>query len=341
MRQIWISMAGPPEALTIREAPDPEVQKGEMRVRVEASGVNFADIMGRMGLDPDFPPIPVVPGYEIAGCVDAVGGGVDASWVGRDVFALTRLGGYADVVCVPQAQVFARPQSMSAEEGASIPVSYLTAWRLIVVVGGLKKADAVLIRSAGGGLGIAAAQIAKHIGAQVIGTASGAEYRELRALGVVDQLINDRTEDFEERTWQFTGGRGVELILDADDEESLKTGYRVFAPPGRLGAFGAPPAAKSKTGGMLGLLSRLATSPRLQFDPLSLITANKEVFRADLGHMWGEIDRMRGWLDQLMSLWERGAIRPKIARTFSFEEAALAHHFIRDRKTIGKVLLIP
>ena len=98
MRQIWISKAGPPETLTIREAPDPKPEKGEMRIRVEACGVNFADVMGRLGLYPNLPPIPVVPGYEVAGRVDVVGGGVDGSWVGRDVFALTRFGGYADLV---------------------------------------------------------------------------------------------------------------------------------------------------------------------------------------------------------------------------------------------------
>ncbi len=199
MRQIWISKAGPPETLTIKEAPDPEPQKGEMRVRVEACGVNFADVMGRMGLYPDLPPIPVVPGYEIAGRVDAVGGGVDASWVGRDVFALTRFGGYADLVCVPEAQVFPRPQSMSAQEGASIPINYLTAWQLMVVMGGLKKGQTVLVHSVGGGVGVAATQIAKHIGAKVIGTASAAKHGELSALGV-DHLIDYRTEDFETRT---------------------------------------------------------------------------------------------------------------------------------------------
>ena len=94
MRQIWISKAGPPEVLVVKEAPDPQPAPDEVRVRVEASGVNFADVMGRLGLYPDLPPIPVVPGYEVAGRVDAVGEGVDPSWVGRDVFALTRFGGY-------------------------------------------------------------------------------------------------------------------------------------------------------------------------------------------------------------------------------------------------------
>jgi NADPH:quinone reductase-like Zn-dependent oxidoreductase len=340
MRQIWISKAGPPEVLVVKEAPDPHPAAGEMRIRVEASGVNFADVMGRLGLYPDLPRIPVVPGYEVAGRVDAVGGGVDASWVGRGVFASTRFGGYADVVCAPQAQVFARPSNMSAQEGASIPVNYLTAWQLIVVMGGLKAGETVLIHSAGGGVGVAGTQIAKHIGAKVIGTASVGKHEELRALGV-DHLIDYRTEDFEQRARQITDGRGVELILDAVGGDSLKKGYRLLAPTGRLGVFGASSAATKKERGYLGMASMLANTPWFQFNPLSLMNANKGVFGVNLGHMWGEFDRVRPWMDRLMGLWEKGAIKPKIARVFKFDEAAAAHHFLQDRKNIGKVLLEP
>ena len=240
----------------------------------------------------------------------------------------------------PQAQVFVRPEGMSAQEGASIPVNYLTAWQLMIVMGGLKPNETVLIHSAGGGVGIAATQIAKHVGARVIGTASAAKHGELRALGV-DHLIDYRTEDFEARARQITGGRGVELILDAIGGDSLKKGYRLLAPTGRLGMFGVSSAATNKTDGMFGMMSMLASTPWLQFNPLSLMNANKGVFGVNLGHMWDEIDRMTGWVDQLMSLWEQGAIKPKIARTFHFNEAAAAHHFIQDRKNVGKVLLTP
>jgi synaptic vesicle membrane protein VAT-1 len=340
MRQIWISKAGPPETLVLKEAPDPEPQAAEARIRVEASGVNFADVMGRMGLYPDLPKIPVVPGYEIAGRVDAVGEGVDPAWIGRNVFALTRFGGYADVVCAPTGRIFTRPEGMSVEEGAAIPVNYLTAWQLIVVMGGLKAGETMLVHSVGGGVGVAATQIAKHLGAKVIGTASAAKHQELRALGV-DHLIDYRTEDFEKRAREMTQGRGVELILDAVGGESLKKGYRLLAPTGRLGIFGASSAATNKTGGMLGMVSMLAGTPWLQFNPLSLMNANKGVFGVNLGHMWDEVDRMAGWMDQLMRLWGEGAVKPRIARVFSFSEAAAAHHFIQDRSNIGKVLLTP
>jgi NADPH:quinone reductase-like Zn-dependent oxidoreductase len=340
MRQIWISKSGPPEVLVVKEAPDPHPAAGELRIRVEASGVNFADIMGRLGLYPDLPRIPVVPGYEVAGRVDAVGAEVDAGWVGRDVFASTRFGGYADVVCVPQAQVFARPSDMSAQEGASIPVNYLTAWQLVVAMGGLKAGETVLIHSAGGGVGIAATQIAKHIGAKVIGTASAGKHEQLTAAGV-DDLIDYRSEDFEKRAREITGGRGVELILDAVGGDSLKKGYRILAPTGRLGVFGASSAAVGKGAGYRGMVSMLANTPWVQFNPLSLMNANKGVFGVNLGHMWGAFDRVRPWMDELLALWEKGVIKPKIARVFNFDEAPAAHHFIQDRKNIGKVLLKP
>jgi synaptic vesicle membrane protein VAT-1 len=340
MRQIWITKAGPPEVLEVKEAPDPHPKAGEVRIRVEASGINFADIMGRLGVYPDLPPIPVVPGYEVGGRIDAVGAGVDGSWNGRDVLAATRFGGYADTVCVPLNQVFVRPAGMSASEGAAIPVNYFTAWILVVVMGGLKRGETVLIHSAGGGVGIAATQIAKHLGARVIGTASAVKHAELHALGA-DHLIDYRTEDFEERTRAITNGRGVELILDAVGGESWKKGYRLLAPTGRLGMFGISAAVSGKERSILGMLGVLANTPWFQFNPLSLMNANKGAFGVNLGHLWGEIDRQRGWAEQLLDLWTQGAVKPKIAKSFRFDEAPQAHHFIQDRGNIGKVLLVP
>jgi NADPH:quinone reductase-like Zn-dependent oxidoreductase len=340
VRQIWITRAGPPEVLQVAEAPDPTPKAGEVRIRVEASGVNFADIMGRMGVYPDLPPIPVVPGYEVSGRIDAVGSDVDQSWIGRDVIALTRFGGYADVVCVPLKQIFPRPAGLSALEGAAVPVNYFTAWQLVVVMGALKANETVLIHSAGGGVGIAATQIARHIGARVIGTASAAKHGELRALGV-DHLIDYRTEDFERRTREITGGRGVELILDAVGGESWKKGYRVLAPTGRLGMFGVSSLASGKERNLLSLLSMLAHMPWFQFNPLRLMNANKGVFGVNLGHMWGEIDRLREWGNTLMELGAKGVVKPKVAASFKFDDAPKAHHFIQDRRNIGKVLLVP
>ncbi len=339
MRQIWIPKAGPPEVLELRDAPDPQPGPGELRIRVEASGVNFADIMGRLGIYPDLPPMPVVPGYEVAGKVDATGSGVAEGWIGRDVLAMTRFGGYADVVCAREIQVHVRPPGMSAREGAAFPVNYVTAWQLLVVMGRLRKDDTVLIHSAGGGVGIAAIQIARRIGARIIGTASAGKHEALRTMGV-ETCIDYTAEDFEARIEEITGGRGVDLAIDAVGGRSFGKTYRALARTGRLGMFGLSSAAAGKRRSLRAGLRALATT-RWVHTPVTLMNDNKGVFGVNLGHMWDESERVAGWLHELISGYEDGSLRPVIAATFPFERAAEAHHYIHDRENLGKVLLIP
>ena len=340
MRQVWITKAGKPEVLKVKEAPDPMPASGEVRILVEASGVNFADVLARMGIYPDLPSIPAVVGYEVAGRVDAVGEGVDRQWLGRDVFAATRFSGYSDVVCVPLNQVFVRPEGMSAEEGAALPVNYLTAWQLIVVMGGLRSAETVLIHSAGGGVGIAATQIAKHIGARVIGVASAWKHHELQTLGA-DHLIDGRTENLEKRVGELTNGKGVELILDPIGGASFKTSFRMLSKTGRLGMFGVSTFVNAKEKDLFNVVKSVLGLPYFQFLPVTLINANKGVFGVNLGRMWGELERSRLWAEELVGLWKAGVIKPKIDKVFAFEEAPLAHHYMQDRKNLGKILLRP
>lgn len=340
MKQIWITRSGPPEALEIREAPDPEPKPGEARIRVEASGVNFADVMGRLGVYPDLPKLPVVPGYEIAGRIDAVGAGADPAWIGRDVLAMTRFGGYSDVVCLPLEQVFVRPAGMSADIGAALPVNYLTAWQLVVVMGALKPGEKILIHSAGGGVGVAATQIARHIGAVVIGVASAWKHAELKSLGV-DHLIDGAKEDIESRVLEITAGRGVELVLDPVGGESFKQSYRLLAPTGRLGMFGASALASSKSRNLADVIRMIATMPWFTFTPPALINANKGVFGVNLLKTADDFNLLKSWMDDLLDLWAQGVVQPKIAKTFLFEEAPLAHHYLQDRKNLGKILLKP
>jgi NADPH:quinone reductase-like Zn-dependent oxidoreductase len=339
MRQVWIPKAGAPEVLEVRETRDPIPKAGEVRIRVAAAGVNFADVMGRMGLYPDLPPMPVVPGYEVSGRIDAIGDGVESDWIGRDVLAMTRFGGYSDAVCVPEMQVLARPDGMSAEEGAALPVNYLTAWQLLHVMGSLHAGETVLVHSAGGGVGIAAIQLAKHAGARVFGTASKGKHDRLKALGV-DACIDYVTEDFEARVRELTHGRGVELVLDAVGGKSFAKSYRCLAPTGRLGMFGLSAAAPKKSRSLGALLPAIRTF-RMRFAPRQLMDENKAVFGVNVGHLWDETDRVLRWLEQILALTTKGVARPVVDRVFPFAEAAAAHHYIQDRKNFGKVVLTP
>src|SRR5689334_2321261 len=170
MQQNCITKPGPPDVLQVREASDPAPGPGEVRIRVRASGINFADLMARMGLYPDAPKPPCVVGYEVAGVVDEIGAGVGGVAVGERVIAPTRFKGYAELVVVPAAQVVALPDGMSFEAGAALPVNYLTAILMLEVLGNVRAGDRVLIHGAAGGVGLAAVQLCRIYGAEVIGT---------------------------------------------------------------------------------------------------------------------------------------------------------------------------
>jgi len=184
MRQVVIPRHGAPDVLEVRQAPTPMPRDGEVRIRVRAAGVNFADILARIGIYPDAPTPPLVAGYEVAGVIDAVGHGVAAPHEGDRVLALTRFGGYADYVVVPTAQVFRFPDRLSDAEAAAVPVTYLTATIALYRMAAVTAGETVLVHNAGGALGIAATQLARLRRTTVIGTASPAKHDALRSFGV-------------------------------------------------------------------------------------------------------------------------------------------------------------
>lgn len=339
MKQVVIPRFGPPEVLEIREQPDPTPGPGAVRVRVGAAGINFADIAARMGLYPDAPPLPMVVGYEVGGKVDAVGSGVTGFAPGDDVLAMTRFGGYSDVVSVPAATVLKRPSGMSVEEGAALPVTYLTAWHSMIVMGNLRKGERVLIHSAGGGVGTAAIQIAKIAGAETFGTASASKHEALKRLGL-DHAIDYTKVDFAGEVMKITGGKGVHLVLDPVGGKSWKKGFSILAPTGRLCCFGYSEMSKGrKTRSVLKVVKELATLPK--WGPLTLMDKNCGVFGVNMGHLWNETDLLREELAAILGHYVAGRIKPIVDRSFRFTEAAAAHTFIQDRKNLGKVLLKP
>lgn len=339
MRQVWITRVGPPEVLELREAPDPAPRPGEVRIRARACGINFADIMARLGLYPDAPKLPAVVGYEVAGDIDAVGAGV-ARTVGEKVFAITRFGGYSDVVCVASEQAIPLPESLGYEQGAAIPVNYLTAYQMLIQMGALKAGERVLVHSAAGGVGLAAIELCRIYGAEVIGTASSAKHAMLRERGVA-HLIDYTKQDYESEVKRLTAGRGVHIVLDAMGGEHWKKGFHCLAPTGRLVMFGMSNAATGKTRNLLSFVKTLLRTPILIFLPPSLINQNKAVIGVNLGHMWDETELLQRWLQQILAWHREGKIQPTVGERFPLAQAAAAHHYIQDRKNFGKVVLMP
>lgn len=338
MRAIVTTGNGDVGVLKVEEQADPVPQKGHVLIRVKASGLNFADILARQGLYPDAPPKPCVMGYEVSGLIESVGDEVDQTWLGKPVIAMTRFNGQAEVVTVPAPQVFERPENLSFEQGAALPVNYLTAWALLVTMGGLKKDEAVLIHNAGGGVGLAALDIARHIGARTFGTASASKHEFLKQRGL-DHAIDYRKQDWLSILMDLTGGRGVELVIDPLGGKSWQQSYRALRATGRMGVFGMSTASASGIRGKLRALKALAQTPR--FHPLGMMNRNRGVFGLNLGHMWREGDKVAGWTREIVRGVEEGWIRPHVDRAFPFDQVADAHRYIEARKNIGKVVLVP
>ena len=337
MKQIVISKYGDTDVLKIQEKRDPEPLPGEVLIRVKALGINFADILARKGLYPDAPKPPCVVGYEVSGIVEAAGQGVSSSMIGQSVLALTRFNGYSDRVCVPQKNIFTIPESLDFERAAAVPVNYLTAYQLICVMGGLKKAESVLIHNAGGGVGLAALDIALHLGATTYGTSSGKKHPFLKERGL-DHPIDYRNQDFLSAIMDLTGGKGVELVIDPIGGKNWKKNYKALRATGRLGMFGVSTVTESKMGRSLQFARLLTQMP--WYNPLVLMNANKSVFGVNIGHMWNERNKLRGWMQDILNGIEAGWVRPHVDRTFPFEQAGEAHAYIEARKNIGKIVLV-
>lgn len=338
MKSIVISTSGEPHVLTLKDGADLHANANEVRIAVKASGLNFADILARQGLYPDAPKTPCTVGYEVSGVIDQVGAGVDPSWQGKKVLALTRFGGQAEQVVVPLHQVFEKPDTLSFEQAAAIPVNYLTAYQLLVAMGSLHAHESILIHNAGGGVGLAALEIAKHIGATTFGTASAGKHTFLKEKGL-DHAIDYRTQDWKAELIALTQGRGADLITDPIGGENLKQSYKALSNTGRLGMFGISSVADSGIKGKLKMIKMVMQTPF--YHPFGLMDQNKGVFGVNMGHLWHEHQKIAIWMEAILKGHAEGWINPHVDRTFSFAEAEDAHRYIEQRKNIGKVILVP
>jgi NADPH:quinone reductase-like Zn-dependent oxidoreductase len=256
----------------------------------------------------------------------------------------TRFNGQAELVTVPEAQVLPLPKKVSFEQGAAFPVNYGTAYAALVIMGGLREGDRVLIHAAAGGVGISATQIAKGIGAEIFGTASGSKHDAIAEQGVVHP-IDYRTSDFEQEVRRITNGEGVDVIMDALGPTSFRKDYRLLRPGGRLIMYGLS-EVQSGTGkrdipAAVRSLAKMPLATMPWWKSLSIMNENKGVFGLNMLHWWdaeGSIDRL---VDPLMAGLGNGDLDPVVAEAFPFDRAADAHRMIEERRNVGKVVLVP
>lgn len=337
MRALVITKHGSPEVLKVQDRPVPEPGPGEVRVAVRAAGINFADLMARVGLYPDAPKPPAVIGYEVAGEIEALGPGVEGLATGDRVMAGTRFGGYAERAVAKAAGVVPLPEGWSFEEGASFPVVYATAYAGLVRFGALAAGERVLIQSAAGGVGIAATQMAKLVGAEVYGTASGSKHEAIRGFGV-DHPIDYRTSDFVSEVRRISGEeQPIDIALDAIGGKSWKQSFSLLRAGGRLVPFGAASVIQGERRDIPAAVKTLVQTPR--FNPIKLASESKAVIGLNMLTLWDTRGSLDEFVQPLSSWVSDGSLRPVVSETFPLEQGADAHRFMMERKNVGKVVL--
>jgi NADPH:quinone reductase-like Zn-dependent oxidoreductase len=338
VRALVIPKAGPPEVLRIEERPDPQPGPGEVRVRVRAAGINFADLMARQGMYPDAPDLPAVMGYEFAGEIESLGDGVDDLEVGQRVLGGSRFGGYAELVVTRQDNVVPLPDDWSFEEGAALPVNYMTAYAGLVRFGSLRPGERVLIHAAAGGVGIAATQIAKLLGAgEIYGTASPGKHDAIRGFGV-DHPIDYTSKDFAKEVRRISGEKTpIDIVMDAVGGGSFRKGYGLLRAGGRLVAYGASSVTPGDKRDLRAVAKMLASTPI--FHPMQMMPASKAVIGLNMLTLWDEFGTVDEYLAPLREWMDQGKIRPVVAESFPLERGADAHRYMQERRNVGKVVL--
>jgi synaptic vesicle membrane protein VAT-1 len=340
-KQIVISKPGRPEVLVERPLEPRPVGADEVRIEVAAAGVNFADVVGRLGNYPDAPPMPYAPGYEVSGTIAEVGSNVRDLAIGARVCALTRFGGYAEEIVTRADGVYPLPDGVAADVAAGVPVTYLTADVCLFDAGGLRAGSSVLIHGGAGGVGTAAIQLARGKGITILATAGSPAKCDWMSKEGVHHSIDYTREDVAARVKEATSGRGVDVVLDPIGGRNLQVSVALCAPLGRVVSYGVSALNPGKKRSLRALL-REGSVMRF-FNLLPLFAGNVGIHGINMLPLT-ETDppRMQRKMADILRSIADGVLAPVIAERFplSAEGAQKAHHYLQDRRNIGKVVLI-
>ena len=337
-RSLQVTQHGGSDVLKITVSPEEQIQDYSVRIKVHAAGINFADIMMRMGLYPEAPKPPFTPGYEVAGEVTEIGAGVTAFRVGDRVLTLTNFGGYTSEIVAEYYSLYKIPEHLSYAEAAAIPVNFLTGWIVLKEMARVHAGDRVLIPSAAGGVGLAAVQIAHQEGAHVVGLVSS-----LTKSGIVQSLGADEVWTNERWHESDDGDAGeFDIILDSVGGESLRRSYKRLAPAGRVVSFGVSSMVQRERRSVLKALSVIIQSPL--FTPISLMNNNRGVFGLNLLPLCQATAQdpqsmVHRSLSKILRGFHEKRYRTVIGRTYPLAEGGAAHDYLQSRANIGKVVL--
>ncbi|MFH0988889.1 MAG: zinc-binding dehydrogenase [bacterium] len=337
MRAAVITKFGAPDVLKILEWPVPIIGANDVLVRVHAIGLNFADVMARLGIYPSIPKPPFIPGIEFTGVVEKAGAEVTTLKPGDRVAGFSKQGAYAEYVSISSHLAYRIPDTMSYKEAAALTVTALTAYHALVTLGHLQKGEKLLLHAAAGGVGTIALQIAQFLGAEIYATAGSKEKLELaKSLGA-HHLINYREEDFEAWIRHHTGGYGIDVVLDSIGGRTTRKGWNLIAPMGRYIIYGFASVTGERTIRKLGAVIEFLSSPIL-FPP-AMTSKNAGMFGFNLYFLSHKVDYLSRALKEILDWYSLGVIKPIIGSTYRFEDIMHAQAALQARKTVGKVVV--
>ena len=320
-------------AFEIREVPKPAPGNDEVLIKVAAFGLNFADVMARIGMYKEAPPLPAILGYDVAGYVETVGANVSSLKKGDRVVAMTRFGGYAEYVATNATAVAVVPVDMDFASATALATQYCTAYYAAAEMIHLHRGDKVLIQSGAGGVGTALIQYAKHKGCEIFSTAGSDEkLKYLSSLGV-QHPVNYTTQDFEAIIKKSTDGKGVDAIFDAVGGSSVKKGFRSLAAGGKLVCYGASAMSGKNIFGKIKAALAFGF-----YHPIMLLATSKTIIGRNMLRIADEkpvvIQRC---LEAVVRLTNEGVFKPSLGKTFNVADIGAAHEYLEKRKSIGKV----
>ena len=338
MKAAVVTRYGGPEVMEIQDVPLPRLSGGQILVRVRAIGLNFADVFGRLGVYPNTPPPPFIPGLEFSGDVVAVAPDVSKFRGQERVMGYCRLGSHAEYVALGVHYATLVPERMTYEEAAAFLATGMSAYHGLVRLANLRRGEKLLIHAAAGGVGLACIQIAREIGAEVFATAGTEEKLALAGRFGADHLLNYRDTDFAGEITKITTGYGVDVVMDSVGGEVFKKSWHILAQMGRYILYGV--SSVTGKGAMNRLKAAAAFSMMRPIFPPSLMSANRGIHGFNLGTLAGKESYFSDAAREILGYFDQGFLKPVIGHVFPFEKIVEAHAFLQTRQSSGKIVVL-
>jgi NADPH2:quinone reductase len=325
VKAVVVTQFGDPGVLQLQTLEKPKPSSHQVLIRVEATGVNFADIKARHGQYHGAGKPPFVPGLDVAGTIEEVGSAVQDLQIGQRVIAFPKNGSYAEYVVADEVLTYILPDNLDFLTAAACPIVSITSYKLLHDVARIETGDTVLIHAAAGGIGTTAIQLAKLLGAgKVIGTVGSETKKTIATEAGADHVINYEQEDFAKKVLELTDGQGADVILDSIAGKVSEQSLECLAMYGRLVNFG------------------IASGEAGQFQSTSLHSSCRSVLGFSLGTTRNQRPHLlRDAANEVLSFLADGRLRMVIGNQFPLHNAAAAHELVESRKSTGKILLIP